>query len=154
MIECTALAPGSAITISGTTYALPAIGSGILIDGALQALPQAPAGPVPTVEVARLIATPPHLGILVIEGWTLLAGSEVPVSGTTYSLPKSSSELFVNEQPTALPSTHPYEVFTIGSIAMTPTFLPDSKITHSSRAPAYSSREQHIHSLPLVPNSS
>lgn len=126
IIGGTALAPGSAITISGTTYSLPTNGPGLLINGSLQALPVVPTKPIPTAGAARLIATPSRPTILVIEGQTLLAGSDITVSGTAYSLPTSGSKLFVNGQPTSLPSTHPYEVFTIGSIAMIQTRLPDS----------------------------
>lgn len=97
-----------------------------MIDGTLQVLPEALIGSTPTVEAARLIVTPTHPSILVIKGQTLLAGSDITVSSTTYSLPKSGSELIVNGQPMALPSANPYEVYTIGSLAITPTLLPDS----------------------------
>lgn len=122
--EATVL-PGSTVTVSGTTYALPKSGSGISIDGTYQPFSSQSAGLVLTTEAAQSTTIKVRPGFI-IEGQTLAAGSDVVVSGTTYSLPGSGSEILVDGHATTLSSGDQLEDFTIGSVTVVPTHFSDA----------------------------
>jgi len=92
---------GSAIEVSGTTYSLQITG-GVLVNGNTVLIStvvhQTPIPPAPVV-IGEITATPVVSDQYVVADQTLSrGGSAIEVSGTTYSLPTSANNAFVNGQ--------------------------------------------------------
>ncbi|KAK5738889.1 hypothetical protein LTR17_005615 [Elasticomyces elasticus] len=126
------LVPGSSIIYSGTTYSLPATGSEILVDGKPTPLPAYAAespfslnsimiSPVPES------ATPNSRTNLMLGAQVLSPGSAVVLSGTTYSLPTTGSDIYINGYSTLLPTGAAGSPFTLGSVIVTPVASADSQ---------------------------
>ena len=99
------LAPGSAVTVQGSTYSLAPSGSAIVINGQTSRIAPAAqltgAAPVLTVGSATVSALGPSQ--YVVGSQTISAGGEaVTVSGTTYSVAPSGSAIVVNGQTTPI----------------------------------------------------
>jgi hypothetical protein len=117
---------GSAVTISGHVYSLPASGSSVVVDGkptAIQAI--AANDDVITIGTQIYTATPASVTPLVIASQTLFpGGSDITVSGTVFSLPPDATgSIVVNGQTTALATAASGDVgLSIGSqqISFTP----------------------------------
>lgn len=109
----TTLKPGEAITVSGTTFSLPASASGsvIVVNGVTSTLGKdgliITAAPALTINGKTYTAevkdgkTQYVLG----PGTTLKPGEAVTVSGTTYSLDKDGTALIVNGKTSSIPRT-------------------------------------------------
>jgi hypothetical protein len=104
------LAPGSAVTVDGTTFSLPSDfhGSSVVINGQTQRLS---AGlPVFTVNNSPISATVADgtTEFIIAPGSTLTPGGDLVISGTTYSLPVSGSgsTIVINGQTLRLNPSH------------------------------------------------
>lgn len=97
ILDGTTLSPGSTAVVSGTTYSLPAMGGGIYVNGQSSALPSASPGAAITLPNG-IVATPTIATELAFGSQTLSPGSEITVSGTTYSL--SGSDVIVKASST------------------------------------------------------
>ncbi|KAL8967940.1 MAG: hypothetical protein Q9183_002698, partial [Haloplaca sp. 2 TL-2023] len=80
------LQPGSSVTRSATTYALPSSGTAMLVNGSPSPLP-----------IDAAIGSP-----VIIAGTTIQPGSSVTISETTYALPPSGTAILVNGSPSPL----------------------------------------------------
>ncbi|KAK6005413.1 hypothetical protein QM012_007055 [Aureobasidium pullulans] len=97
------LSPGaSAIEISSVTYSLPRSGANIVVNGATS-LANAASTPAPVVLGSVTAASFIGGGYFVSSQILSPGGSEIEVSGTTYSLATSGNTVFVNGKPTAIP---------------------------------------------------
>ncbi|KAK4992338.1 hypothetical protein LTR66_006296 [Elasticomyces elasticus] len=133
----TLAAGGSAITVSGTAYSLALGGSVVYVNGMSSALPTA--GPRSPITLGNVIATPTAVSEYVIAGQTLVPGSAITVSGSTYSLAPSGTALVVNGKTSPLPTaqivTLGGSVYTVlptvssGLVLGTQTLRPGSQIT-------------------------
>jgi len=133
------LSPGSSVEISGTTYSLPTTGAGIYINGVSSQLPTAAPGPpaitidgipiTPQIEPASTGTVPSALASsvseFIISGQTLLPGSSIIVSGSTYSLPATGPAFYINGISSMLPSHAAGTPFSLGDTLVTPTVVPD-----------------------------
>lgn len=105
------LTPGGVLAISGTTYSMPASGSGsvVVINGATSTL----SGPVITGAPALTINGNIYAAAVVDgttqyvlgAGTTLKPGDAVTISGTTYSLDSKGTALVINGQTSTIPRT-------------------------------------------------
>ena len=103
------LSPGAVLTVSGTTFSMPATASGsvVVINGVTSTLsaPAITAAPALTVDGKTYSATVTSgttqyvLGV----GTTLKPGDAVTVSGTTYSLDPKGTALVINGQTSTIP---------------------------------------------------
>jgi hypothetical protein len=132
------LMPGSSAVLSGTTYSLPTDGNGVFVNGISTSIPNLAVGQ--DVTLGSLVASPTLLsdfsvdsdsGVtgINLQGSTLLPGSDVVLSGTTYSLDPNGQALRVNGQETMSQAFTPGEVVTIGSVvasAVVATLPPSS----------------------------
>ncbi|KAL8836992.1 MAG: hypothetical protein Q9176_005993 [Flavoplaca citrina] len=93
--------PGSSVTISGTTYALPSSSTGILVNGSPSPLPPPfdPAKSRPSASDDVALASVPASSYSIIPG-----APGIIISGTTYSRPATGTEIFINGSPSAIPS--------------------------------------------------
>jgi hypothetical protein len=106
------LTPGGVLTVSGTTFSMPAGASGslVVINGVTSTLPAEAgiitAGPALTINgmtysyTVRDGTTEYVLG----EGTTLAPGFAVKIDGTTYSLDEAGTALIVNGQTSTIPN--------------------------------------------------
>ncbi|KAK3723533.1 hypothetical protein LTR37_001785 [Vermiconidia calcicola] len=125
------LQPGKTIVLSGTTFALPSTGSGIVVDGETQRLAAAPTA---AITVNGVPFTPvggsggrTRTTEYLIGGQTLVHGSTVVVSGSTFSLPTSGQGFYINGESASVPTNAAGKTgFSIGSIGVTPTDVPAS----------------------------
>ncbi|KAF2017233.1 hypothetical protein BU24DRAFT_146489 [Aaosphaeria arxii CBS 175.79] len=105
------LTPGGQITVSGTTFSMPASASGtvIVINGVTTTLGQSPitAAAVLTVDGKTYSATVRDgtTEYVLGPGTTLRPGDAITVSGTTYSLDPSGTALVVNGKTSTIPKT-------------------------------------------------
>ncbi|CAI6261871.1 unnamed protein product [Periconia digitata] len=111
------LAPGSVVTVSGTTFSMPteASGSVLVVNGATSTI--AGSSPVLTLGGPSQISASVNDGttaFVIAPGQTLAPGSEVTISGTTYSMPStaSGSVLVVNGASSTIAGGSP--VLTLG----------------------------------------
>jgi len=113
------LTAGGIITISGRTFSLPATGSFIIVNGQTSTLgfsnPSITAPPVLTVNGQPITASVSgfQTSFILGPGTTLTPGGSIIVSGTTYSLPASTSGVVVINGKTSTLGT--------GAITATPT---------------------------------
>ncbi|MCJ1227851.1 hypothetical protein MMC12_004510 [Toensbergia leucococca] len=130
------LAPGSPITLSGTTISVAASGSAIVINGVTSTLQPSPSA----LTIGGTIITPNAAGQYVVGSQTLTPGSAITVSDTTISLAASGSAIVVNGV-TSTPQPAP-SALTIAGTTVTPnaagqyvvgsqTLTPGSAITVS-----------------------
>lgn len=104
------LAPGSAITVDGTTFSLPTgvHGSSIVINGQTEHL--RPGLPALTINNSPVTATVEDgtTEFVIAPGETLIPGGEVIISGTTYSLPTAGlgSTIVINGATSRLNPSH------------------------------------------------
>jgi hypothetical protein len=105
------LTPGGAITVSGTTYSLPASASGsiVVINGETSTLGSGPitAAAALTIEGKTYSATVRDgtTEFVLSQGTTLKPGASVVVSGTTYSLDPKGTALVVDGKTSTIPRT-------------------------------------------------
>ncbi|THY24037.1 bacteriorhodopsin [Aureobasidium pullulans] len=98
-------AGGPAIEVSGTTYSLQPSGGNVLLNGQFASVstiaPQeSPSAPVAFGEIK---ATPVASGVYIVVDQTISrGGSAIQISGTTYSLPPSGSNVEVDGQSTRI----------------------------------------------------
>lgn len=103
------LVPGGVITISGTTYSMPASASGsvVVINGVTTTLGQGPmtAAPALTIDGKTYSATVRDgtTEYVLGPGTTLKPGEAITVSGTTYSLDPKGTALVVNGKTSKVP---------------------------------------------------
>ena len=117
------LLPGSTLVMSGTTYSLPATRSGVYANGVYYSTPTGtPSSPF---TIGSIVATPSVVLDVVIGGHTLLPGSALTLSGTTYSLPASGTGLVVYGVSDPLPAPTDGFGLTIGGAvyAFAPTLM-------------------------------
>ncbi|CAK1366171.1 unnamed protein product [Cercospora beticola] len=101
---------GPSVVVAGTTYSLADSGSSIVVNGVASPLPTA--GGVAVGSVTELI----------LPGTTLLPGSEVVVSGTTYSLPATGDGIYIDGQSSTLQEAQPGSPITLpNGVVATPT---------------------------------
>jgi len=129
----TQLTPGGELTLDGTTYSLPASGSGsvVVVNGhtsTVAAVPPAEAAPVLSIGDNLYTAASISSAVAFVLGTstTLTAGGAITVEGTTYSLPKSGSGsvVVVNGQTSKVasaPLATDAPVLSIGDTAYTAT---------------------------------
>lgn len=96
-------AGGPAIELSGTTYSLQPSGGNVLVNGQSASVstiaPQEP--PSAPVAFGEIKATPVASGIYIVADQTISrGGSAIQISGTTYSLSPSGSNVEIDGQPT------------------------------------------------------
>jgi hypothetical protein len=105
------LTPGGVLTISGTTYSLPASASGsvVVINGETSTLGQGPitAAAALTIDGKTYSATVRDgtTEFKIGEGTTLQPGESVVVSGTTYSLDPKGTALVIDGKTSTIPRT-------------------------------------------------
>lgn len=105
------LTPGGVLTISGTTYSLPASASGsvIVINGVTSTLGQGPitAAPDLTIDGKTYSATVRDgtTEYVLGTGTTLKPGEAITISGTTYSLDKDGTALVINGKTSTIPKS-------------------------------------------------
>ncbi|KAF2212091.1 hypothetical protein CERZMDRAFT_106301 [Cercospora zeae-maydis SCOH1-5] len=101
---------GPDIVVAGTTYSLADSGSSVVVNGVASPLPTA--GGVAVGGMTELI----------LPGTTLLPGSEVVVSGTTYSLAATGGAFYIDGQSSILQSAQPGSSITLpNGVVATPT---------------------------------
>jgi hypothetical protein len=104
------LTPGGILTVSGTTFSMPASASGsvIVINGVTSTLAQGPvtfAAPQLTINGKTYSASVRDgtTEFALAQGVTLRPGQAVTVSGTTYSLDSQGTALIINGQTSSIP---------------------------------------------------
>ncbi|PPJ50873.1 hypothetical protein CBER1_07090 [Cercospora berteroae] len=101
---------GPGVVLAGTTYSLADGGSSVVVNGVTSPLPTA--GGVAVGSVTELI----------LPGTTLLPGSEVVVSGTTYSLAATVGGIYIDGQSSSLQNAQPGTPITLpNGVVATPT---------------------------------
>lgn len=90
------LSPGSQATISGATYSLDPSAQNLIIDGATQGINRIAPTPTNALVFDGTTYTSAASGILIAGSRTLLPGSQLALSGTTYKLGASASYLVIN----------------------------------------------------------
>ncbi|KAM3417611.1 hypothetical protein BST61_g5847 [Cercospora zeina] len=101
---------GPDVVVAGTTYSLANSESSVVVNGVASPLPTA--GGVAVRSMTELI----------LPGTTLLPGSEVVVSGTTYSLAASGGGIYIDGQSSTLQSAQPGSPITLpNGVVATPT---------------------------------
>lgn len=128
----TDLLPGSASTISGTTYSLPVSGAGIYINGISQSLPTPPSGSAVTLN--GVVFTPSSVSGYILAGQTLMPGCSIVVSDTSYSLLATGSGIYIDGASTAFPPGFESARFSLGTVIVTPTAVPDLVVASPSAA--------------------
>lgn len=118
VVEGQTLTQGGAVTVAGTTYALPSSGSSIVINGQTTAFrPEAS----PTVILGSATALHISSSAYVLGSQTLVPGSTITVSGTTYALPSSGNSVIINGQTTTIAAAATYVPgITLGTQVYTP----------------------------------
>ena len=105
------LTPGGVVTVSGTTFSMPASGAGsvVVINGVTTTLGRGPvtAAPALTVDGKTYSATVRDgtTEYVLGQGTTLRPGQAITVSGTTYSLDSSGTALIINGKTSTIPRT-------------------------------------------------
>ncbi|KAL9038244.1 MAG: hypothetical protein Q9180_003252 [Flavoplaca navasiana] len=119
--------PGTSVTISGTTYALPSSSTGILVNGSPSPLPPpfdpAKSRPSASDEVA--------LASVTAASYSIIPGAPgITISGTTYSRPATGTEVFINGSPSPITS----DILDISAILLSrsQTLQPSPPIASSS----------------------
>lgn len=117
-------AGGPAIELSGTTYSLQPSGGNVLVNGQSASVstiaPQeSPSAPVAFGEIK---ATPVASGIYIVADQTISrGGSAIQISGTTYSLSPSGSNVDIDGQPTHISTIQvPPATIIIGEVTAKP----------------------------------
>jgi hypothetical protein len=105
------LTPGGALTVSGTTFSLPARGSAVVVNGKTSALGASSPTAVPVLSFGAHTITASISGsstaFIFAPGQTLTQGGSIVVSGTTFSLPVTGSAIVINGQTSMLSSPNP-----------------------------------------------
>lgn len=117
-------AGGPAIELSGTTYSLQPSGGNVLVNGQSASVstiaPQEP--PSAPVAFGEIKATPVASGIYIVADQTISrGGSAIQISGTTYSLSPSGSNVEIDGQPTHISTIQvPPATIIIGEVTAKP----------------------------------
>ncbi|MCJ1227369.1 hypothetical protein MMC12_004024, partial [Toensbergia leucococca] len=112
------LAPGLAITISGSIISLAPSATAIAINGITTALPPSVTTPRPILTLAGQTITPNAAGQYIIESQTLAPGSAITISSSTISLVSSGTAVVINGITFPLPTT--LSALTLGGTTLTP----------------------------------
>jgi hypothetical protein len=107
--EGTTLAPGGVVTVDGTTFSMPASGSGsvVVINGVTSTIQEASitAAPALTIDGQTYTHTVRDgtTEYVIGKGTTLAPGGVVTVDGTTYSLDEQGTALVINGRTSSIP---------------------------------------------------
>lgn len=117
---------GSTVTIDGTAYSLPVQGSVIVVDGVTLPLEDNVVAPMPSTSVTQVL----------LPGVTLLPGSDAVISDTTYSLPLSGHEIYINGKATRMPPASETTTMTLpNGVVATQSVVPEIVIASQRLMP-------------------
>ncbi|KAH6618751.1 hypothetical protein C7974DRAFT_400807 [Boeremia exigua] len=138
------LTPGGVITVSGTTYSLPASASGtvVIINGVTSTLALG-SGMGPSVSAAPIVVDGQTITATTRDGTveyvlnsatTLFAGGQVVIDGTTYSLAPGGTGIVVNGKTSVLSSAPASNTASTTSSETTSDFIATGNLAYSGGA--------------------